>query len=72
MGESKIAENRKEVDEALFRRAFLATGYRYGLPSRQLWLTGDYIVKLVTGEITSDEFEGLMIYRALVTGAPEE
>lgn len=53
------------------KEAFMAAGYVFKLPSRQVWLTAEYLYDYATGEVDPDNVvQGL--WQALVTGKPRD
>lgn len=62
----KIATG-EDITRGDIRDVINTAGYVYKLPSRQIWMTADYLYAWMTGEQTPDNpVEG--IFRALVTG----
>lgn len=53
------------------RNAVTAAGYALKLPTRQLWLTGEYLHDLMTGEEQPNN-PAEAAWRALVTGKPKD
>ena len=39
-----------DIGEGTLKQAWMASGYWFGLPSRQVWITFDYIKDSATGE----------------------
>lgn len=63
MGEELTRGDAKDVT--------MAAGYMVGLPSRQVWMTSEYLYDYMTGEVQpSNPAEAA--WRALVTGKPKE
>jgi hypothetical protein len=64
-------EDNNELTRDDVKSAFLATGYFARIPSRQLWLTGEYFHDWLTGdEVPANVFDGLQ--NLLVTGKPRD
>lgn len=61
----------EEFTRADAKDVVMATGYMVGLPSRQVWMTSEYLYDYMTGEVQpSNPAEAA--WRALVTGKPKE
>jgi hypothetical protein len=53
------------------KQTAMGVGYAVGLPTRQLWLSGEYLHDVITGEQDPDNPVEFM-WRSLVTGKPKE
>lgn len=61
----------EELTRADIRNTAIAAGYVFKLPTRQIWLTSEYLHDWLTGEETpATPVEGL--WRSLVTGKPRD
>ncbi len=68
----KAATGEKEdIERTDVKGLTMTAGYALGLPTRQIWLTGEYFYDWLTGEV-EPEHPGEALWRGLVTGKPKE
>lgn len=70
LGELTLGD-KDEIERKDIKKLFMTTGYFAGLPSRQAWLTSEYLFDWMTGEEQpEDPMEGL--WRGFVKGKPRD
>jgi hypothetical protein len=70
-GVGAVAGGTREATRADVRNLVQTIGYAFHLPSRQAWLTMEYLHDWLTGEV-EPEHPAELIWRAAVTGKPRE
>jgi hypothetical protein len=61
----------EEFTQTDLKDALLAAGYAFHLPTRQTWITGEYLFSYLTGEV-EPENPIQALWQMLVTGKPRE
>lgn len=70
-GVNIITGEKDEIERKDIKSVFMTTGYLTGLPSRQVWLSSEYLYDWMNGDENPDSpVEG--VWRTLVTGKPRE
>ena len=70
-GVNLLTGEKDDIERRDIKSVFMTTGYLTGLPTRQIWLSSEYLHDWMTGEESPETpVEG--VWRTLVTGKPKE